>query len=133
MGGATEHENTTNPIKQLAALDKTVFEPRRFAILSALRRAGHIGYVALQGVTGLSQGNLASHLRKLEEAGLLEVRKRFVGRRPNSRVFITEAGREAFDGYVRKYLDLLKEVEEDWQPPRDDYEGSWAEPEELTT
>ena len=130
MGGASVHENTANPIGQLAALDKTVFEPRRFAILSALRKAGDMGYVVLREISGLSQGNLATHLRKLEDAGLVEIRKRFVRRRPNSRVFMTAAGREAYDGCVRRYLDLLKEVEEEWQPPSDDHEGPRSEAEE---
>jgi DNA-binding transcriptional ArsR family regulator len=59
-------------------------------VLSSVRDAD---FVFLQRATGLTKGNLSSHLSKLEEGGLVEIEKRFVGRKPNTNVALTTAGR----------------------------------------
>jgi len=68
--------------------------------LSALPRGDRITHPRLQELHGLSAGNLTTHLRKLEEAGYVEVEKAFRGRRPVTWVSVTDKGREAFAAYL---------------------------------
>jgi DNA-binding transcriptional ArsR family regulator len=75
-------------------LDRLVHEPGRLAILTVLSSVKDADFVFLQRTTGLTKGNLSSHLTKLEEAGLVEIQKRFVGKKPNTNVALTAAGRQ---------------------------------------
>ena len=118
-----DEQGRQDPIKGLVELNKLVHEPRRFGILNALAKAGDLGLGYLRLITGLSQGNLAAHLRKLEEADLIEVRRRTILRRPYSRVYITEAGREALRAHWRRLKDLEKEIEK-WQPSVEEDKGN---------
>jgi DNA-binding transcriptional ArsR family regulator len=62
-------------------LDRLIHEPGRLAILTVLSSVRDADFVFLQRATGLTKGNLSSHLAKLEEAGLVAIEKRFVGKR----------------------------------------------------
>jgi len=89
------------------ALDRLVHEPNRLAILTVLSSTEEADFVFLQRTLELTNGNLSSHLSKLEEAGLVTVGKSFVGRRPNTSIALTELGRSRIeDHWVR--LDRLK-------------------------
>jgi DNA-binding MarR family transcriptional regulator len=57
---------------------------------------------------GLTKGNLASHVRKLEEAGLLEVTKEFVGRKPRTTYRCTPQGRDQVQTYLANIEAMLK-------------------------
>ena len=117
----------SNPIGDMADLNKVVHEPRRFAIRNALWYGGGVqDYVFLQRVTGLTQGNLASHLRKLEEVGLVELEKIFLYRRPKTRVVITEAGKTAVENGWRHLESIKQELENGRALERGD-EGSKTE------
>src|SRR5690348_8898151 len=74
------------------ALDRLVHEPGRLAILTVLRSVTDADFTFLQRVTGLTKGNLSSHLTKLEDAGLVAIEKRFVGKKPNTKVALTREG-----------------------------------------
>lgn len=75
-------------------LDRLIHEPARLAILTVLSSVQAADFVFLQRATGLTQGNLSSHLTKLEEAGLVQIEKSFVGKRPNTNVALTPLGTE---------------------------------------
>ena len=75
-------------------LDRLIHEPGRLAILTVLSSVNDADFVFLQRTTGLTKGNLSSHLTKLEDAGLVEIRKRFVNRKPNTNVALTAVGRQ---------------------------------------
>jgi DNA-binding MarR family transcriptional regulator len=62
--------------------------------------------------TGLTWGNLSSHLTRLEEAGYVEIVKDFVDRKPHTMVRISESGREAFDAYRRQMKQLFEDLPE---------------------
>jgi DNA-binding MarR family transcriptional regulator len=85
----------TAPFAGLAALDRLVHEPARLALLTALASCAQADFLYLQRLTGLSRGNLSSHLSRLEEGGLVLVAKSFVGKTPHTEVALTMAGREA--------------------------------------
>ncbi len=57
--------------------------------------------------TGLTHGNLSSHMSKLEKAGYLKIKKDFVGRRPNTMLHITNRGRAS----LQEYLEAMKQID----------------------
>ena len=90
-------------------LDRLVHEPGRLAILTVLSSVADADFVFLQRTTGLTKGNLSSHLAKLEDAGLVAIEKRFVGRKPNTRLALTDEGRERIARHWEQ-LDRLRET-----------------------
>jgi DNA-binding MarR family transcriptional regulator len=75
-------------------LDRLVHEPGRLAIMTVLSSVKDADFLFLLRATGLTKGNLSSHLSKLEDAGLVEIEKRFVRKKPNTTVALTPLGRE---------------------------------------
>lgn len=83
------------------------FESRvRLGIMSMLVVGEYVDFGTLRDRLQVTDGNLASHLAALEKSGYVEVRKRFVGRRPNTSYAVTEAGRGAF----ARHLDALERM-----------------------
>lgn len=82
-------------------LDRLIHEPARLAIVSLLAVVEAADFVFLLDRTGLTGGNLGSHLARLEGAGYVEVEKRIVQRRPQTIYRLTEEGWYAFDRYRR--------------------------------
>jgi DNA-binding transcriptional ArsR family regulator len=76
------------------ALDRLIHEPARLAILTVLSSVRDADFTFLQRATGLTKGNLSSHLTKLEAAGLVEITKAFVRKKPNTSVALTSVGAE---------------------------------------
>lgn len=81
-------------INVIAQLDRMVHDPSRLAILSALLGCEEMDFTFLMSVTGLTKGNLSSHISKLEEAGLIEVKKTAPSRRTLTFLALTAQGRE---------------------------------------
>jgi len=105
--GAVE-DDTSAAAEQLVGLDRLLHEPARLAIVSCLYVIEKADFVFLQNQTGFTAGNLSSHVSKLEDAGYVGVEKRFVGKRPQTLLTLTGAGRAAFDDYrstMRSVLD----------------------------
>lgn len=75
-------------------LDRLIHEPGRLAILTVLSSVRDADFVFLQRATGLTKGNLSSHLTKLEAAGLVAIEKRFVHKKPNTNVALTAVGKQ---------------------------------------
>nr|WP_114783330.1 transcriptional regulator [Botryobacter ruber] len=83
------------------------FESRaRLGIMSVLMVEDKADFNTLKETLQLTDGNLASHLRSLEEAGYLLVEKQFVGRKPNTTYQASEEGRKAF----QEHLDALEQL-----------------------
>jgi predicted transcriptional regulator len=81
-------------IDKLAPLDPVIHSQVRLAVLSILVSAVTADFVELKEATGTTDGNLSTHLAKLEEAGS------FRGRKPATTCSLTEAGRDALSRYV---------------------------------
>jgi len=92
----------------LRDLDPLVHAPVRLAIMSSLMPVEALEFTTLRDQIGTSDGNLSTHLAKLERAGYISVRKRFVGRKPNSLYSLTERGRTAFDRHLAALEKLLR-------------------------
>lgn len=92
-----------SPISQL----QKVFDSRiRLGIMSALMVNDSLDFNALKELLGLTDGNLASHLKALEQQQIILVSKQFVGRKPSTTYKATEMGRELF----RQHLTALEEL-----------------------
>ena len=97
-------------------LDRLIHEPGRLAILTVLSSVNTGDFVFLQRTTGLTKANLSSHLTKLEEAGLVEIHKRFVGKKPNTKVALTAVGKQRIARHWDQ-LERLKHLSE--TPPQE--------------
>jgi DNA-binding MarR family transcriptional regulator len=92
----------TPGLQELATLDRLIHEPARLMIMTVLYAVPEADFLYLQRECGLTQGNLSSHLAKLEEAGYVTIIKTFKGKYPLTICSLTKKGREAFEEYVRK-------------------------------
>ncbi len=105
----------TELFEEIASLNKLIHEPARLAILTALSACESADFLFLGRLTGLSKGNLSSHLSKLEEAGLVNIEKQFIGKKPNTQVSLTENGRTAINKHWQS-LNNLRNGAQSWQP-----------------
>jgi DNA-binding MarR family transcriptional regulator len=99
-------ENTSQADVDLE-LDRIVHEPARLKILAYLSAVKSADFVFLLSRTGLTYGNLSSHMSKLEEVGYIEVEKEIKDKRPHTMLSLTDKGRTAFEDYRKNMLDLL--------------------------
>lgn len=90
-------------------IDDVIHGRVRLAVMAFLSGAGAADFNELKAKVGGTDGNLSVHLRKLEEAGYLDVEKRFRGRRPQTILHLTEKGREAWIAYIRRMETLLRQ------------------------
>lgn len=102
---ARDRDPATQP---LANVDRLVHEPARLLILSQLYVIEACDFLFMQKQTGLTKGNLSSHLAKLEDAGYVDIIKEFEGKRPRTLLQLTPSGRKAFSKHVvslRQWID----------------------------
>ena len=93
------------------ALDPLIHQETRLrivALLAGLGEGAKAEFTWLKEALGLTEGNLSSHLQKLEEAGYVRVEKGFRGKRPKTWVALTPEGRAAYEAYRKALLDLLQ-------------------------
>lgn len=88
-------------------LDRLVHSRIRLAVLSILAAVEDAEFTYLRDEVNTSDGNLSTHLRKLEEAGYVEVEKTFRDRRPLTRYRMTPEGREAFREHVERLGEMV--------------------------
>jgi DNA-binding MarR family transcriptional regulator len=96
----------------LKEIDRLIHEPARFSVMALLYVVDSADFIFLRNQTGLTWGNLSAHLSKLEEAGYIEVEKSFKGKRPNTELRLTAAGRQAFQAYRSRLQQLLDGLSE---------------------
>jgi DNA-binding transcriptional ArsR family regulator len=89
-----------------ADIDRLIHEPARRMIMTILYTADSADFLYLLRETGLSKGNLSSHLSKLETGRYVVIEKTFRGKVPLTMCRLTDQGRTAF----RRYRDYLKKV-----------------------
>lgn len=109
MAGAPGYEEG---LGNLADLDRLVHEPARLMILMVLYSVEQADFTFLTNATELTDGNLSSHLTKLDAAGYVEIKKGFSGRKPRTRLRITTLGRDAVDAYRRTMQRALSNLQE---------------------
>lgn len=89
------------------AIDDVIHGRVRLAVMAFLSGAGSADWGELKARVGGTDGNLSVHLRKLEDAGYLDVEKRFSGRKPQTVLHLTDKGREAWIAYIGRMQELL--------------------------
>ena len=97
-------------LQPLADIDRLIHEPARLMIMALLYVVESGDFTFLMRQTGLTWGNLSSHMSKLEEAGYIEVEKEFVGRKPHTMLCLTDEGRAAFREYVQSMKQVLDDL-----------------------
>jgi DNA-binding transcriptional ArsR family regulator len=95
-------------IKDIISLGKLIHEPSRLAILTILSGVKEADFKFLLRMSGLTRGNLSVHLSKLEGAGYVNVKKRFVNKMPNTVYNLTKEGRKAFNDYLKNMEKIIK-------------------------
>ena len=92
-----------NPIENL----NKIFDSRiRLGIMSAVMVNAAVNFNELKELIGVTDGNLASHVKTLEENGFIKVKKGFIGKKTNTTYSVTKAGEKAF----KSHLDALEEM-----------------------
>jgi DNA-binding MarR family transcriptional regulator len=105
----------TNPppepdLHPLADIDQVIHAPARLMILTYLYVVESADYVYLLRLTGLTWGNLATHLSKLEEARYIDIQKEFIGKKPHTAISLTQSGRMAFKNYKKSMQQVLDDL-----------------------
>lgn len=106
-------DGTRLPTSGVPDVDRLVHEPARLALLSLLFVVESADFLFLRRQTGLTQGNLSSHLSRLEAAGYVEIEKGFRGKRPRTTIRMTPTGRNAFETYRGQIERLLVQASSD--------------------
>ncbi|MBM3127200.1 MAG: helix-turn-helix domain-containing protein [Chloroflexi bacterium] len=88
-------------------IDRLIHEPARLMIMAHLYTTRAADFIFLMRQTGLTWGNLSAHISKLESAGYVRVEKEFQGRKPHTKLQLSDAGRTAFCSYRQRMQMML--------------------------
>lgn len=95
-------------------LNRIIHEKGRLPIMSLLAAATDLSFMELRETLQMTDGNLAMHIRTLQEAGFVSVTKSFRNQRPLTTCALTPAGRREFGAYI----DLLEQIVEQARPTK---------------
>ncbi len=101
----------SHDIRSLGELDRLLHEPARLMIATILFSAEEADFLYLLNATGLTRGNLSTHLARMEEAGYVEIEKTYKGKLPRTICRLTDAGRTAFENYRKQLREVVEELE----------------------
>ena len=87
-------------------LDRVIHEKGRLAIMSMLAASPELAFTELRDALNMTDGNLTTHIRTLQEAGYISVSKSYANNRPLTTCSLTTNGKKAFTGYI----DLLEQI-----------------------
>lgn len=107
-----EHDPLADGLDAIGGLDRLVHEPARMSIMAHLYVVDSADFLFLMRITGLTRGNLSSHMSKLEEAGYIEVVKTFRNKIPNTMLRLTDMGRQAFREYTEQMRGIIGKLPE---------------------
>ncbi len=92
----------------LNGLNKAFENRVRLGIMSVLTMQESLDFNALKEYLRVTDGNLASHLKALEKENFIRVEKSFIGRKPNTKYFITKEGKKAFEKHIEALEKLIQ-------------------------
>lgn len=87
-------------------LDRVIHEKGRLAIMSMLAASPELSFTELRDALAMTDGNLTTHIRALQEEGFISVAKSYQNKRPLTTCALTTAGRKAF----AEYITLLEQI-----------------------
>ena len=91
-------------------LDRVIHERGRLAIMSMLAASPALSFTELRDTLEMTDGNLTTHMRTLQEAGYVSIAKSYRNRRPLTTVSLTAAGRQAFANYVALLEQIIQQT-----------------------
>ena len=99
----------SDDLRRVTELDRLIHEPARLLIVTILSSVESADFLYLQRETELTKGNLSAHLRKLEDAGYVNIQKTFKGKLPLTVCKLTATGTKAVTQYrqqLQSFMDL---------------------------
>jgi DNA-binding MarR family transcriptional regulator len=94
-------------------LDRVIHEKGRLAIMSSLAAAPDLSFTELRDTLNMTDGNLTTHIRTLQEAGYVSVAKSFQNNRPLTTCSLTTKGRKAFAAYINLLEKIVRQNKPD--------------------
>ncbi len=92
-------------------IDDVIHGRLRLGVMAYLSGASPALFTELREKVNATDGNLSTHLRKLEDAGYVEIEKGYEGRRPQTKVHLTEAGRKAWMAWIEQMKAIMNAAE----------------------
>ena len=92
----------------IIGLDKAFDSRIKLGIMSALAVNDMLEFNSLKEFLDVTDGNLASHIKALEKDGFIGVKKKFIGKKPNTKYYMTAAGKKAFEDHLKALEKLIK-------------------------
>jgi DNA-binding MarR family transcriptional regulator len=105
-------KTSDDELNAIQNIDKMIHEPARLLLMAHLFVVESADYLFLQRQTGLTWGNISSHLRKLENAGYVAVEKEFIDKKPHTTLKLTDKGRKAFKEYRKNMKQVFEDLPE---------------------
>ena len=90
-------------------LDRVIHEKGRLALVSMLAASPELSFTELRDTLGMTDGNLTTHIRTLQQTGYLSVTKSFQNNRPLTTCALTAAGRKAFTHYINLLEQIIRQ------------------------
>ena len=90
-------------------LDRVIHEKGRLAIMSMLAAAPELSFTEMRDALGMTDGNLTTHIRTLQEAGYIAVAKSFQNNRPHTTCSLTAPGKRAFTNYINLLEAIIRQ------------------------
>jgi DNA-binding MarR family transcriptional regulator len=97
-------------LEMFQQLDRVIHEKGRMAIMSLLAASPELTFTELRDLLEMTDGNLTTHIRTLQEAGYVAVTKTYQNRRPLTTCALTAAGRKAFEQYIRLLEEIVRQA-----------------------
>ena len=91
-------------------LDRVIHEKGRLTIMSMLAASPELSFTELRDGLGMTDGNLTTHIRMLQQSGYLSVTKSFQNNRPLTTCALTAAGRKAFTNYINLLEQIVRQT-----------------------
>jgi len=91
-------------------IDHVIHAPARLMIVSHLYVVDSMDCVFLMRITGMTWGNLSTHLTKLENVGYIVIKKGYKGKKPHTTIKLSKLGRKAFKNYRRNMMQILDDL-----------------------
>lgn len=97
-----------NPVT-FQKLDRVIHEAGRMAIMSLLAANAEMAFTEIRDTLKMTDGNLAMHIRALQQAGYVGVTKSFHDKRPRTTCSLTTKGRQAFEKYISTLAEIVRQ------------------------
>jgi len=106
----TNQQSEQTKVHLLADIDQIIHSPARLMVVTYLYVVDSADYVFLMRLTGLTWGNLSTHLNKLEEVGYISIEKTYKGKKPFTIIHLSDKGRNAFRDYKNSMKQVLNDL-----------------------